>query len=349
MSAQIIPFEGGKLPSFLSRFKLTDDLSRGISQGFPSLSIKGKEFTVVRGDDRTLITRKNDDGEDEAVRSILVSVIKANPGISKVWYEGKYSEGQDSKPACFSNDGIAPAADSVKPQCATCASCPRNQWGSRITEDGKKGKECADSRRVAVASLDALADPMLLRVPATSLKALAEYNKLLKVRGVPYQAVVTRIGFEKGAAHPSLVFKPVGFLNDAQADEVFGMVDSDVVNQIVGLDVAPAAANDVPKIAPIADEDEPAPAPKKAKAKPAPVMVDEDEDEPAPAPAPKPKAKPAPVAVDEDDDEEEGAPAPKAKKAKPAIQMVDDAASDDDKLLSGIQGLLGGLDDFDDE
>ena len=47
MSAQIIPFEGGKLPSYLSRFQITDDLSRGISQGFPSLSIKGKEFAVI--------------------------------------------------------------------------------------------------------------------------------------------------------------------------------------------------------------------------------------------------------------------------------------------------------------
>ena len=342
MSAQIIPFEGGKLPSYLSRFQITDDLSRGISQGFPSLSIKGKEFAIVRGDERTLITKRNDDGEEEAVRSILVALVKANPGISKVWYEGKFVEGQDSKPACYSNDGIRPAADAAKPQCETCMACPRNQWGSRITEDGKKGKECADSRRLAVASLDALADPMLLRVPATSLKALAEYNKMLKVRGVPYQAVVTRIGFEKGAAHPSLVFKPVGFLNDAQADEVFGMIDSDLVAQIIGLVDVEAPAKPLP-----------------APAKPKPVVtqavaVEEDDEEEAPAPPPKPKAKPKakPViqAVAEEEDDEDEAPAPPPKKAKPVIQAVaEDDLSTDEKLVSSIQGLLGNMEDFDDE
>ena len=337
MSAQIIPFEGGALPSYLSRFKVTDDLSRGVSQGgFPSLSIKGKEFAIVRGDDRSLITRRNEDGEDEAVRSLVAVIVKANPGISKVWYEGKFVEGQDSKPACYSNDGIKPAADAAKPQCDTCQSCLRNQWGSRITEDGKKGKECADSRRLAVAALDAIADPMLLRVPATSLKALSEYNKLLAVRGVPYQAVVTRIGFEKGAAHPSLVFKPVGFLNDAQADEVFTLEASDLVNQIIGL--APVAAPAAPAIA----------AP---KLKAVPVDTDEEDDEPAPAPVAKPKkAKPAPVMVDEEDDEPAPAPVAKAKKAKPEVQMADESGADPDaQLLSGVQALLGGMAGFDDE
>lgn len=339
MSAQIIPFDSGTLPAYLSRFKVSNDLGAGISQGFPSLSIKGKEFAIVRGDDRTLITRRNDDGEDEAVRSLVAVIIKANPGISKVFYEGKFVEGQDSKPACYSNDGKTPAADAAKPQCATCQDCPRNQWGSRITEDGKKGKECADSRRLAVAALDTISDPMLLRVPATSLKALMEYNKLLNVRGVPYQAVVTRIGFEKGAAHPSLVFKPVGFLTDAQSDEVFAMENSDLVNQIVGLATMPSAA-------PAAIE------PPKPKLAAVPTQEEDEDDEP-PAPVTKPKvkkAKPAPVAVDEDDEEDE-APVPVAapKKPKPTVQMKDESDSADDKLLSGIQGLLGGMPGFDDD
>lgn len=333
MSAQIIPFESGHLPAHLARFRVSNDLGAGITQGFPSLSIKGKEFAIVRGDERTLISKRNDDGEEEAVRSILVAVVKANPGISKVWYEGKFVEGQDSKPACYSNDGKTPAADAAKPQCATCQDCARNQWGSRITDDGKKGKECADSRRLAVAALDTIHDPMLLRVPATSLKALAEYNKLLSVRGVPYQAVVTRIGFEKGSAHPSLVFKPVGFLNDAQADEVEAVENSDLVNQIIGLASAPAAA-------PIAIE----------KPKPALKAVAVEEEDEAPAPPPK-KAKPAPapVTVDEEEDDEPPVAPTKPKKAKPTVQMKEESSDADDKLLSGIQGLLGGMTGFDDD
>lgn len=329
MSAQIIPFSMDALPAHIfNQFEMSDDLSRGVSAGgFPSISIKGKEFAIVRDGNRVPVTKRNEEGEEEVARYIDVVIVRANPNVSKVFYEGSFTEGSDAKPSCYSNDGHAPAADAEDPQCKSCSVCPHNQWGSRITENGGKAKACADSRRLALSAIGTIKDPMLLRVPAASLKELAEYNKLLQMKGVPYPSVVTRIGFQKGVAYPALVFKPIGFLDAVSAQEVVDVRDTDLVQQIVGTQAAPARS------APVEVDQTPAikVAPKpivKPKIKAAPVVeVEEDEDAPAPAPvAAKPKAKPV-ITVESDDGE---------------------SSKKDDKLASAFQTLLSGG-DFDDE
>lgn len=333
----IIPFDFGNaavaLPDYLRQFDLSDDLSRGVSQGFPTISFKGKAFSINRGGEHFPLTRTNDDGEEEEVRYIDAVIIKASPHIAKVYYPGAYAEGSDAKPTCFSNDGITPSAEATNPECTNCAMCPRNQWGSRITDEGKKGKECRDSRRLAIAALDQLNDPMLLRVSPTALKPLAEYNKLLRLRGVPYYVAVTRIGFEKGVAHPSLIFKPVGLLNQQQAAEVIEMQQSDLVAQITGLEEL--ADRPTPEARPAAPATRPV-VPKPAAPKPTLVAaVEEVDEEPeAPAPAPKPKAVAKP-------------------KPKPALQATVEEpedvapASDLNSKLSGAFGALLGA-EFDD-
>jgi hypothetical protein len=142
---------------------------------------------------------------------------------------------------------------------------------------------------MAVAAAGQLNDPMLLRVPPASIKALGEYGQSLAKRGVGYNMVVTKVSFDIEAESPKLTFKPIGLLDDAGFAEVQEMVSSDLVNNILG-------ANPVALEAP-AEE-----APAKPKAKPAP----EPEAEEAPVvkaevAKPKAKAKPVPVAEDEVD------------------------------------------------
>lgn len=271
--AQIIPFESAALPAaFSGLFQVSDDLSTGVgSGGYPHVSIKGKVFHIVRGDEKTLVTKP--EADDEPAASIEVVIVKANSALSKVYYAGGYTEGSDAKPLCYSNDSIKPAADSTEPQASNCATCPHNQWGSRITDNGGQGKACADSRRIAIAQVSQINDPMLLRIPAASLKALAQYNDTLKKRGVPYQVVVTKIGFDYSVAHPALTFKPVGFIDDATAREVAGMVETDVVNNIIGTTNVRGASSPALEQTPVAAAQ---PAPKPAAPKPA---------------APKPAAK----------------------------------------------------------
>ena len=305
-------FEQAAVPAHLqSLFPVANDLSANVGGGgFPHLSIKGKVWTVVRGkDDRTVV--KNSEGDPRS--SIEVVIVKANPQISKVYYNKGFVEGSDEKPVCYSNDGIAPAADAAEQQANKCAICPHNQWGSKISENGSKLKSCSDSRRIAVAPVGDLRDPMLLRVPAASLKPLGEYGEMFARKGVPYQAAVTKVSFDPEVASPKLMFKFERFLDADGATAIREIMDSEVVQNIIGAADSTPAAN-TPAVA--------APAPKVAKAAP----------------------KPAPAPVVEEDDAEEEAPAPAPAPKKAAPKAAPKVAVDDD-ITSELDSILGSLDD----
>lgn len=208
-----------------------DDLSQGVSVGFPVLSIKGKAFHINQGGESQLITRPDD--PDEPATSLNVILIKANPHISKVYYENGYEDGSTEAPNCYSNNGVAPEDDSPDKQSARCATCPKNAWGSRMTDSGKKGKACSDSRRVAVANPDTPDQPMLLRVPAASLKPLMQFGKALSQRKVPYQAIITKLSFDHTVAHPLLKFAPAAIVSDEQAEQIAEAMSGDVVAAIL--------------------------------------------------------------------------------------------------------------------
>lgn len=303
----IIPFDSGSnLPSFLKKVDvaaLNADLTAHAGGGFPVISIKGKVFAVVRDGEREI--QMNPKDPDSAATSLNVVLLKANKGTSKVFYIKGYdkdsSEGQ--KPDCYSNDGVEPAADAQNKQAKKCATCPHNQWGSRISEKGAtKGKACADAVRMAVAPAGQINDAMLLRVPPASIKALGEYGQMLAKRGVGYNMVVTKVGFDLQAESPKLTFSAVGLLDDEGFAEVQEIAASDVVANILGSSVVAGIAADAPAIEE-AEEEAPAPV---VKPKAKPVVEEAAEEEEAPKPVAKPKAaakpspKPAPVEDDMD-------------------------------------------------
>ena len=312
--SNMIPFDSAKLPAYLKpKGGVANMFAAAVSAGgFPVVSIKGKVFHIQRGDDRVLVTKPDD--PDEPAASIEVAVIGVNPSKSKVYYDAGFQEGAAEKPTCYSNDGIVPAADAQEPQAKKCALCAHNQWGSRITDNGSKGKACADHMRLAVAPAGQLNDPMLLRVPAASLKTLGQYGDLLAKRGVTPQQVITKVGFDYSVAHPALTFKPLRFVTEEELAEIEETGKQEVIAQITGTastthqdeafeqpapkPVAPkksaalaAAVEEAEAMpgAPVKVEAEDAPAPKKAKA----VAVEAEEVEP------KPKKAKAPVTVDE--------------------------------------------------
>ncbi len=293
--SNIIPFntDAGNLPAYLkapNRVVANDDLTAHAGTGFPVMSIKGKNFTVVRDGERTVLT-KEVDGEMIAVPSIEVVLVKANKGTSKVFYMKGYDEKAEAqKPDCFSNTGDRPDPSVAEPQSKSCAVCPHNQWGSKIGDNGGKGKACQDSVRMAIATPDLINDPYLLRVPPASIKGLGEYGKMLAKRGVGYNMVVTRIGFDMESPTPKLTFKPTGLLSDAAYAQVNEVIASDTVQAILGSEgmaaaqveaaTADAPADDLPVV-----EVKKAEAPKaaekpvtKTKAAPAPKVVESDVD-----------------------------------------------------------------------
>ena len=282
MANDMVAIKASKLPAHLQgRVKVENAFANAMSVGgFPVISSKGKVFHIQRGDERTLVTR----GEDGEPSSSLTAVILAtNPNKSKVYYDHGYEEGSVAKPTCYSNDGIAPASDAENPQAKKCAACPHNQWGSRITDNGGKGKACGDSMRLAIAAPDQLNDPMLIRVPAASLKTLGQYGSQLAKRGVTHRDVITKIGFDFNVAHPALTFKAVDFIDADQLDEIESTLveEADTIEQIIG--TSPPAAPETEAKA----DNAPREYPKEVKLEKKVEEVAEVEA----APKPKPKAE----------------------------------------------------------
>lgn len=241
--SQLVAFDFGAVPAYLQRTAASADaLLVHASKGYPIMSIKGKAFAIVRDGERNMVMNPKD--PESPANFIEIVMLKVNPNKSKVYYEGGYVEGSDAKPVCMSNDGIKPDARIENPQCSTCAACPKNVWGAKITENGKKSKPCQDSVRVAIATADKLDEPMLLRVPPASITALADYGRQLKSHGVGPSGVVTRIGFDIESPTPLLTFKPVAFLSQDGVEEALEVSTGDAVQAIIG-----AAHDDVAQLA----------------------------------------------------------------------------------------------------
>jgi hypothetical protein len=223
----------GVIPSAAAK----DDLSGGVVSGFPILSYKGKVWRIRKSGQEQVYA--DDDGN--AIQSIEVILVNANPALSKIYYDKAYEEGSNEPPRCFSADGVRPDAGISQPISANCAACPKNAWGSgRPTPSGGKTRACTDSRRMAVAFRHELESKgkdshlFLLRVPPSSLNPLKDYSeKVLKPAGIPYYALGTRIGFDTQVAHPKMTFKPTSFLTEEEAETVMALRDSDECRRIL--------------------------------------------------------------------------------------------------------------------
>ena len=220
----------GQLPAHLKQLAATaqdasDDLSGGVQAGFPIISFRGKVWRIRQGGEEKVF--ENADGDPSA--SIQAVMVGANPRLSKIYYKKKYEEGDNEQPDCFSVDGVKPDPSATNKQSKTCAACPHNAWGSRISESGKKTKACSDARRVAVAFPNDLAENgseahvALLRVPAASLGNLKMFGEALGKKGLKYFMVVAKISFDKGASYPHLEFKPTRLLTDEEAEAVLAL------------------------------------------------------------------------------------------------------------------------------
>lgn len=258
MSTSMIPFESNTLPAYLTtETKVVNELG-SVGGGFDVISVKGKVFTVKSNGESKPIMK---DGQPAPfIDVVLVKVWPIGKDHSKVYYAEQYVEGSDAKPDCYSNDSVTPGINAATPQSTNCATCKHNQWGSRITADGKKAKNCQDSKRLAVAAPGRLDTPMLIRVPAMSLNALATYGQTIANRRAKYYGVLTRIGFDYTKAYPALTFTPIGFLDENSVAEIEVLRESSQVSDICGQTETLFVPN---------DDGEPFESPKAEPAKPA--------------------------------------------------------------------------------
>jgi len=109
---------------------------------------------------------------------------------TRAYYSQPISEtGGSQPPDCWSADG---AAGCGKPGGA-CLACPLAQYGSA---PGGRGQACKQIKQLFVLR-GSLLLPEVVTLPPTSLKAAKQYLLKLTSQGVPYYAVVTRIGLER--------------------------------------------------------------------------------------------------------------------------------------------------------
>lgn len=281
------------------RPEVADELSAGITGGFAVLGIKGKTWTIKhRGENTPILAPAQPGMPPQAVPHLAVTIIAASDKLTKTWYENGYVEGSTEAPDCYSMNGEAPDPLSKKRQNTVCSTCKWNQFGSRVSPDGKsRGKACTDSKRLAIVPSDDMKNEinggaMLMRVPPASLAGLQEYASKLRASSAVFFAVSTWVYFDPNEAYPKIMFTPHRPLTDDEFEFVLSMRDNDAtVKRIIESSEAITAPN-------VGDEPQAGAVPQPMQQAPQPVPQPVPQPAPAPAsaaPTPEPVPEPAPV------------------------------------------------------
>ena len=206
------------VPKHIQQYQDDVEQAKGLvttSVGGDRVSIKGKQFRFIR------------DGEEVAKLAMGVPLnaviigIDPEKGLSMAYYKEAYNPDSDSIPDCFSSDGIKPDPNCESAQSDACATCKWNAFGSGTDATGaaSKGKACGDHKNLFILASTGLNDEIWrLSVPATSLKALTKYGRILLEHKVPMFAIQTQIAFNEDAVHPQLEFEPLEYLSAEEAD-----------------------------------------------------------------------------------------------------------------------------------
>lgn len=227
--------------------------------GYPKISIEGGKFhevdaSVDGGNPRTYMNPALANQPPTPMMCLEAVIVAANPALVKTFYAKKWQKGDDAAPDCQSSNGIVPDASVVNKQSPVCATCPQNQWGSKISEaTGKEVKACTDSKQLVILPAAALDYKALgLQITPAALGDWGKYVKALSDRNYPVNSVVTNITFDHTASFPKLQFAFNRFLTADEYTQAVARGNGDDVNLIVSpmRTAAPAPALAAPVSAP---------------------------------------------------------------------------------------------------
>ena len=234
-------FEGIKPAAGFANLNPQDEsLSDGIGSSYAVIGYRGKVWSLrYRGETHTFV--RPDDGSPAAFLDVIV--LRSASYRSKTFYlPGSFTEGSlGQPPLCASIDGVTPDAGVAQKQAEACAICPRNEWKDQ--PNGRKGRDCADYKRLAVLVVPSqttpllgapLLEPAFLRVPAASLNDLAVLGDAMTQKGFHYSTYVTRIGFVLDKAHPQMTFRALQPLTDQESPRVMEMREDTLAYRITG-------------------------------------------------------------------------------------------------------------------
>jgi len=210
---QLAALMGGKMPSFVSSgagAELNKEAKAGTGgESINRISMKQSRFRLIVGGEQVKVM-------DEPYMDVVV--VRTNPNVSKAYYSKKYDpNAEDQSPDCYSSNGVVPDDGVNDKQCSTCANCPMNVWGSKISDTGNKVKACSDIKRLAIVPASKVDAPMFqVAIPAGSLKVWGNYVRMLDQTSpaIPYNGVVTRMKFDPDSDYPKLQFEPISWVSD---------------------------------------------------------------------------------------------------------------------------------------
>lgn len=237
MSQELITYSTA-LPDFLKEAGGYRDegLTAGIAPRAPKLSVTtAKQWTITDEGNTMILQSEITDGNGRKsvqptpyVRGVIIA---SSGTLTKAWYEKAYVPGTNAAPDCFSNDGKTPAPGVAKPQCANCAQCPKNAFGSHPVTG--RGKACGD-RKMIVVALDSMPDKFAtFNLPTMSLQSLAKIDGQLKSSNIPLQSVMMEFSFDPSIAYPVVKIGAVGFIGKEHFEKFREAADTDEVSSLL--------------------------------------------------------------------------------------------------------------------
>ncbi len=244
--------------------ELMAELQDELSDLDPESGITCRQIKVPSGGGLAFEVQGEDENDAEPMKQID-AVIVFTHRVSAYW-PGIYGSGDDAAkiPVCSSMDGkmgFNPSTGEV----TACETCPLNQYGSGVDENGnpKKGKACKNMRRIYM-MMDGDPNLYLLTVPPTSIKDINKQLAKILASGTPYTGMIVSFTLEKtknstGTPYSKVLVKKSGLLPPAVAAQVVqlrGQIKQQYQSLAITLDDYTAAPDrsKAPDIYPDADE-----------------------------------------------------------------------------------------------
>lgn len=223
--------------------------------GFPSINVGGSKFHIKdEGKLETLMNPPSAPGQPSLPMMCLeVVVIGGAEKLNKLYYKDAYVDGSDEPPTCSSSNGVTPDSHIAIPQNSVCATCPQNQWGSKVSAiSGRDVKACDDLKQLAVIPAGDLNYKALgLAITKGSLSDWGKFVAALTARNFPLSELVVNLTFDQTANYPKLKFSFNRFLTDEESAKVKERAKGDDVKAIVTpRTAAPHLATPVQPVAP---------------------------------------------------------------------------------------------------
>lgn len=183
---------------------MDEDFSSIMAEEMDGLTLDFTRVKIPSGGGLMFEIPGDDPDNPESVK-VLEGVIVDHYPCNALWVEE--FRGGNAPPDCSSLDGKVGIARDGKQR--ACATCKYNQWGSDTK--GGNGKRCKNMRRMYVLQ-EGVPFPLLLTVPPTSLKNVADYvAKRVLVKKLRLSEVVTSITLRKATSNDGIVYSQVFF------------------------------------------------------------------------------------------------------------------------------------------